>query len=257
MRLVWDKIEERTYDLGLDRGVLYLYNRKGVAWSGLTAVEQNSSGEGTVPVYFDGFKVLDRILKIDETFTIKALVYPDEFMYYERLLFPTPIGNEATPRKFDFSFRTKTESGYKIHLLYNLIAVASPRDYSTVSNTVNTMEFSWVISGLPETVEGAYPTEYYIIETSEISPVTMRLIEGYLYGSDTTQAYLPPIQDLVYILQSYEPYYVLSSGNGLYPLSTNEFEADVVKLEGGGFYQILPESRIVETSTEGLYELGV
>ncbi len=50
MRLEWDKIGERFYETGVDKGVLYPFSEAnkyatGVAWNGLSAVNENSSGE--------------------------------------------------------------------------------------------------------------------------------------------------------------------------------------------------------------------
>ena len=48
--IVWDKSGERTYETGVDHGVLYPYNKathaydNGVAWNGLTTVTDSPSG---------------------------------------------------------------------------------------------------------------------------------------------------------------------------------------------------------------------
>ena len=54
-RLVWDKVGERFYETGLDRGVLYPMGTggtsdKGVAWNGLTAVNESPSGAEATPL---------------------------------------------------------------------------------------------------------------------------------------------------------------------------------------------------------------
>ena len=47
--LVWDKVGERLFETGVDRGVLYVPNAAGVydtgvAWNGLTTVTESPSG---------------------------------------------------------------------------------------------------------------------------------------------------------------------------------------------------------------------
>ena len=46
-KLVWDKIGERFYETGVDHGVLYVQANgaypKGVAWNGLTSVNESPS----------------------------------------------------------------------------------------------------------------------------------------------------------------------------------------------------------------------
>ena len=49
MRLSWDKAGERLYETGVDRGVFYPFTTggkygSGVAWNGLTAVNETPSG---------------------------------------------------------------------------------------------------------------------------------------------------------------------------------------------------------------------
>lgn len=39
--LVWDRVGDRTYESGLDRGVLYLPDGSAVPWNGLTSIVEN------------------------------------------------------------------------------------------------------------------------------------------------------------------------------------------------------------------------
>src|SRR5215469_15614741 len=55
-KLTWGTTGERRYEAGTDRGVLYVPGLNGVAWSGLTAVKEDSSGGDAQPYYLDGFK---------------------------------------------------------------------------------------------------------------------------------------------------------------------------------------------------------
>ena len=55
--LVWDKLGERFFETGIDRGVLYLDGQP-IAWSGLTAIEEDIEND-TEPLYFDGLKTFD------------------------------------------------------------------------------------------------------------------------------------------------------------------------------------------------------
>jgi len=53
--LVWDKIGDKTFETGLDKGVLYLPDGSAVPWNGLTAVTEHLT-ESTETVYYDGQK---------------------------------------------------------------------------------------------------------------------------------------------------------------------------------------------------------
>lgn len=64
MKLLWDKTGERTYETGVDRGVLYPMSAAGtyplgVAWNGLTGVTESPSGAEASPIYADNIKYLN------------------------------------------------------------------------------------------------------------------------------------------------------------------------------------------------------
>ena len=65
--LTWDQTGERTYETGVDHGVLYVYDTDqnkygdGVAWNDLTAVTESPSGAESNPQYADNIKYLDLI----------------------------------------------------------------------------------------------------------------------------------------------------------------------------------------------------
>ncbi len=59
--IVWDKVGDRVYETGLEKGVLYLPDGSAVPWNGLTSIieqfDKNSS-----PVYYDGMKINDLVV---------------------------------------------------------------------------------------------------------------------------------------------------------------------------------------------------
>ena len=60
--LVWDKTGERTYETGVDHGVLFVMKEDGsgydagVAWNGLTGVTESPSGAEASAQYADNIK---------------------------------------------------------------------------------------------------------------------------------------------------------------------------------------------------------
>ena len=62
-KLKWDQTGERLYETGVSKGVLYPLVSgaypKGVAWNGLTAVNENPSGAEPTPLYADNIKYLN------------------------------------------------------------------------------------------------------------------------------------------------------------------------------------------------------
>ena len=63
-KLVWDQSGQRIYETGVKMGVLYVQDSsgnypKGVAWTGLTAVNESPSGAEATPLYADDTKYLN------------------------------------------------------------------------------------------------------------------------------------------------------------------------------------------------------
>ena len=82
--LTWDQTAERTYETGVEKGVLYLpdgtgsYNT-GFAWNGLVGVTESPSGAESNKQYANNKVYLN--LQSAEEFggTIEAFTYPPEF----------------------------------------------------------------------------------------------------------------------------------------------------------------------------------
>ena len=81
--LVWDETGNRKYETGVDRGVLYPYAEnkpgEGVAWSGLSGVDESPEGADANAVYADNMKYLVMRAAEDYKGTIKAYMYPEEW----------------------------------------------------------------------------------------------------------------------------------------------------------------------------------
>ena len=76
--LKWDEIGERTYQVGIDRGVLYLHDGRVAVWNGLVDVEESPSSE-LKSFFLDGVKYLENLSPGDFIGKLKAFTYPDEF----------------------------------------------------------------------------------------------------------------------------------------------------------------------------------
>jgi hypothetical protein len=203
--LTWDGTGQRFFETGLDRGVLYLEDGSGVAWHGLTAVDERTIGAQTSPVYWDGVKIDDVVSVGDFSATLKAITYPDEFSEYEGVVESTNglFVTGQMPGFFGLSWRTKVGNdvnallGYKIHVATNLIAVPTQKSHRTQTNNPDMEEFEWTLTSIPSRVPGYKPTAHLIFETAKSTPEFVTLLEEMLYGSVSTNAYLPSLGDLV------------------------------------------------------------
>ena len=198
-KIVWDAVGEHLYETGVDRGVFYEFDTtnkvytNGVAWNGLTAVNESPSGAEPSPLYADNIKYLN--LMSAETYgaTIEAYTCPDAFMECDGFVSLTNgviIGQQ--PRKiFGFSYRTLigndtegTKKGYKIHLVYNCQASPSEKNHSTVNDNPEAATMSWSISTTPVDVKNQSPTATLEIDTTKLTDNQREAIEAVLYGLD-------------------------------------------------------------------------
>lgn len=203
--LVWDQVGTRFYEAGVDRGVLYLPSGVGIPWNGLISVTETVSGNEGTPIYFDGVKFANIMALGDFAASLKAYTYPDEFLQFEGIL---EVGNglfvanqQAT--RFGLSYRTRIgndvdgfDIGYKIHVLYNLTAIPTAKNFQTLAIDNRTVEFEWNVTGIPGEVAGFQPTAHLIFDTRSMGPLLVQDIENTLYGNELNDPMLPPISTL-------------------------------------------------------------
>jgi hypothetical protein len=223
-RLLWDQVGERTYESGVDRGVLYLLDGTGVPWNGLISVNETIS-TSVSPVYFDGNKYNEIISSGNYAAKLRAYTYPDEFSVFEGVYDDTSGFSVADqpPTRFHLSYRTKVNSdvegeaqAYKIHILYNVTAVPSTKAYQTDSLTVSPIEFEWDISAVPSEVSGFKPTAHIIIDSRKIEPFLLEDVEELLYGSDDVDPRLPLAEGLAKFLRDWDRLIITSTSEGIW-----------------------------------------
>lgn len=220
-KLTWDKVGEKIFETGTDRGVLYPQSKgtypKGVAWNGLTAVTESPSGADENAFYADNIKYGS--LRGTEEFggTIECYTYPDEWLSCDGSASPegvagVTIGQQArTP--FGLSYRTLIGNdadginhGYKLHLIYNATVSPSERAYQTVNDSPEGVTFSYEFTTTPinvTAIEGAKPTACLTIDSTKVSAKALKAVEDALYGDDTTGvAHLPLPDDIITMIKT-------------------------------------------------------
>lgn len=203
-KILWDQVGEHFYETGTKQGVLYVQDANGtypagVAWNGLTAVNESPEGAEANDIYADDIKYLT--LRSAENFkaTIEAYTYPEEFEECDgsrTLVTGVTIGMQ--PRKsFGFSYVTTLGNdtlldsyGYKIHCIYGASASPSEKSYQTINDNPEAISFSWEVDTIPVPVSGYKATSHLIIDSTKVTSAQLTAIENVLYGSDTTYVYV-------------------------------------------------------------------
>lgn len=210
-KLKWDQTGEKLYETGTDRGVLFPMGdagtyENGVAWNGLTAVNQSPSGAEPTPLYADNIKYLELMSNENFGFSIEAYTYPDEFAACNgeaELATGVSIGQQAR-KAFGMTYRSiigndvkNNEYGYKIHLIYGAKAAPSEKAYATVNDSPEAMTLSWECTTTPVEVEGFKPTAYVCIDSTKVDSTKLKALEDKLYGTESEESTLPMPAELV------------------------------------------------------------
>lgn len=226
--LVWDKVGDRAFESGLDKGVLYLPDGSAVPWNGLTSIIESFNKDSS-PVYYDGMKINDLITLGEFSATMKAVTYPHEFVELEGLasMRRGVFATDQRPKSFGLCYRTQVGNdldgevvGYKIHLLYNVIAVPTPKTYASVTASPSLVEFEWQISAVPEEVPGFLPTAHFVIDTTNIDPWLLEDIEQILYGNSNALAVLLPLSELAAFINNWYRVEIIDNGDGTWTAIT-------------------------------------
>lgn len=205
-KIVWDKIGERLYETGCDRGVLYPMGADGtydvgVAWNGLTGVTESPSGAEPTPIYADNIKYVNMISNEEYGATIEAYMYPDEFAECDGSveIVPGMYAGQQSRKTFGLSYRTVlgndtelNDYGYKLHIVYGCLAAPSEKGYSTINDSPEAATLSWEVSTTPVPVNSEVNGKKLknvatiTFDSTKFKKEFMSALEDILYGKDPT-----------------------------------------------------------------------
>ncbi len=212
-KLVWDQAGQRLYETGTSKGVLFVQESTGaygagVAWNGLVSVKKSPDGAEESPQYADNMKYLSLMSAENLKGSIDAFTYPEEFeacdgsaavnagVYVGQqtrvpfaLAYSTIVGNDTQGNKY----------GEKIHIIYNAKVSPSERAYETVNEDPTALTFSWEYTTTPVDLSdiGLEPSAGITISKTEVSPTAWTALTEKIYGSESEEASLPTIQEVI------------------------------------------------------------
>lgn len=258
-RLGWSVSGTRFYETGVDRGVLYIGEQPGVAWSGLTSIVENPVGGETKSYYVDGAKYWAAASAEEFEATISAYIYPDEFGECDGTsrIRPGLFVTQQKRKSFALSYRTKigndqsgSELGYKIHIVYNAIAAPSQHTYSTIDDSTEPSDFSWnIVTRQPN----LYSPVHVVIDSRSTDPLILELIENVLYGSDTETSRLPNFEELTELFDTIVRMTVTDNGDGTFTVVAPN--TALVMLDETTFQITWPSAIVIDEDTYNLSTL--
>jgi hypothetical protein len=241
-QLSWDVVGQRFYEIGVDRGVLYV-DDVGYAWNGLVSVEESPSGGEAKAYYIDGVKYLNLSSSEEYEATISAFYSPEEFDACDGVGTLQPgLQTTQQPRKsFGFSYRTKVandvdgvDHGYKIHIVYNALALPAQRNYETMNDNPEAPLINWSVTTKPVVIPGMARSAHFVIDSRFGIPDAVENLEEILYGTSTSPPTLPTPDQLLGLFTAPFEFIVTDLGAGVFNISSGLSVIDL----GGGVFKI-------------------
>lgn len=218
--LEWDKTGERLYETGTDHGVLFLQTRtgeydKGIAWNGLIGVSNTAEGGEETPIYANNDKYLSLRSAEEAKGTITAYTYPKEFRECDgsKQIAPGVYAGQQHRKTFGLAYETiigndteGNEYSRTMHIAYGATAAPSDRDYKTVNNDPEAIEFSWeyTTTKAPTTRTGVKPMGTIEIVEHEVGEANYKKLQDLLWGTASEESKLPTPDEVFTLLASAE-----------------------------------------------------
>lgn len=204
-RLTWGGTGLKDFELGIDRGVLFVQTAgvygAGVAWNGLVGVTEQPAGAEPTKVYADNG--VYGVLMSPETLglSIEHISSPPEFYACDGVLCDAStnyVQISGQPRaKFAFAYRTRVgdetsaEKGYKLHIVYGCQSGVAEKGYKTIGDSPEVITFSRSISTMPVTMADGKVTAKIDVDSRTITAAGLAALEDALYGTSGAASHLP------------------------------------------------------------------
>lgn len=202
--LHWDGVGEKLFEAGVSKGTLFVTDNtgaygKGVAWTGLTAVNESPSGAEENKHYADNIKYASIFSAEDFGATIEAFTSPKEFDVCDGTaeIAPGVTISQQARKAFGFSWRTEIgsdvadlgDAGYIIHIAYGCKAQPSEKSRGTVNESPEPTTFSWTVVTTPVPVTGKKPTAHLQINSRNVDAAKLTAFEEIIYGKAGSESY--------------------------------------------------------------------
>lgn len=211
-KLLWDQFGDRVFETGIEKAVFYSPSHLvsgrpgGFAWNGFISSDISKEEESVDSIYFQGDKTFDFIRPGEVSLSVKAFTYPDEFMEFDGFseLAPGIIVDNQIRKTFGLSYKTLvgndvfgTDFAYKLHIFYNLTSIPDPISNQSVGSNIDPIDFGWKFNTKPEVIPSHRKSSHIILDSRDINPTSLSLIEDILYGTEETDSRLPTLDDIL------------------------------------------------------------
>lgn len=215
-KLIFDEVGKRFYETGVSKGVLFVQDETGayplgVAWNGLTAVNESPSGAEANDQFADNMKYLSLTGAENFEGTIEAFYSPAEFDACDGMVEVAAGVNahQQNRKAFGFAYQSiigndikQNDYGTKLHLWYGCKAAPTERANATVNDSPEPANPSWSITSTPVDVPGHRPTSVLTIDSTKATPAKWQALLDIIYGTEQTEPYLPTPAQVIELMKT-------------------------------------------------------
>lgn len=188
----WSSSDWEAYNSDYDQGYV---------WNGITGVTESPDGAEETALYADDIKYLSLRSAEELNYTITAYTYPDAFMQCDGTATLKDDNGNAIPgvyvgqqkrRMFGFVYTTTVgndtegnDAGEKLHIIYSSTASPSERDYQTINDSPEAVEFSWECNTTPIDMPNLKKSAIITIDTTKLTTAgknNYEALKEILYG---------------------------------------------------------------------------
>lgn len=204
--LKWDEVGQRTYTTGVDHLALYVAEGnaypKGVAWNGVTAINESPSGADENAIYADNIKYLSIRAAEDFGLTIECYDTPVEFDECDGCATPDGLKgvtvHQQARKTFGLAYRSQigndtegVDYGYELHLVWGCSASPSEISHNTINDNVEPGTLSYEVTTVAVPVADMKPTARMTINVREFLDAkktdgekAIKALETILFGGE-------------------------------------------------------------------------
>lgn len=220
-RLHWNGVGKRRYTIGIHNVVLFVSDpttetgyASGVAWDGVSAVNESPSGAESNDIYANDSKYATTRSLEQFGFTIEAYTSPEEFDQCDGaaeigpgvkvhqqnrkpfgLAYCNTIGNDVMG--MDFS--------EELHLVYNATASPSSANRSTVNESPDVSPLSWECVSTSIAIPGFKNSAHITFYKHLMSQSNWNILTDLVFGCDRNDSTLPTPQMIIDLFGGNEP----------------------------------------------------
>lgn len=203
-RLKWDETGKKKYQVGIHNVALFVSDSStengyadGVAWNGVSAVNESPSGAEANDFYANDSKYGS--IRSSEQFggTIEAFTSPVEFDVCDgsATIAPGAIIHQQTRKPFGLAYMNTIgndvdgmDYGEVLHLVYNATASPGEVNHETVNESPDISPISWEFDTTPVAVPGYKPASHFEFRSDEMDKDAWKTLLDTVYGSDDSGA---------------------------------------------------------------------